>query len=283
MFNCCFSFWRRLVPALLLCLPLFGTQAQEAAASSGKLSLALGVGRYNSLMYQGQDVPLYLLPRWSYYGERFYIEDLNLGFNLLESDSFSWDLTTKQSFDALMFRQDNSLNDSLLAGLTAGNVLLALPSWESDPKALFHLKERHFSYLAGSTLFWRHGDWQFSSALHADVSNVHGGLEWNNQLRYLTKLGPLDVATTVGGRWLDSHYSNYHFGITRLETSRVWSSRPDAQWLPSLKLELSWPLDEDLRLIGSWRREWLSSAFDNSYFLASKTHDIWFIGVMKTW
>lgn len=279
------AYWRRLLSALLLSFPLLSVQtiavADTPSAAAGNMSVGIGLGRYTSPLFGNNDLPIYLLPRWSYYQDRFYIEDLDLGFNLIETPSFSWDITTKQSFDGLMFRQ-SQMQSSLLAGLSAGNVLLALP-WDTSPEDLLHPVERHLSYLGGSSLYWRFGEWQFKSTLHGDISNVHGGSEWNNELRYLTQISKLDIATTVGTRWLDSDYSNYYFGLREADTSSVVLNSPGAQWLPSLKLELSWSIAVDLRVIGSWRREWLADEFKKSYLFDTNTQDIWFIGVMKTW
>jgi outer membrane scaffolding protein for murein synthesis (MipA/OmpV family) len=279
------TYWRRLLPALLLSFPLLTAQTMAVAgtpsATAGNMSVGIGLGRYTSPLFGNNDLPIYLLPRWSYYQDRFYIEDLDLGFNLIETPSFSWDITTKQSFDGLLFRKDQ-MQSSLLAGLSAGNVVLALP-WDASPRDVLHPVERHLSYLGGSSVYWRFGAWQFKSALHSDISNVHGGSEWNNELRYLTQVSKLEVATTVGARWLDSHYSNYYFGLNEADTDGVLTNSPGAQWLPSLKLELSWSIAVDLRVIGSWRREWLVDEFKKSYLFDTNTQDIWFIGVMKTW
>lgn len=279
------TYWRRLLSALLLSFPLLSVQtiavADTPSAAAGNMSVGIGLGRYTSPLFGNNDLPIYLLPRWSYYQDRFYIEDLDLGFNLIETPSFSWDITTKQSFDGLMFRQ-SQMQSSLLAGLSAGHVLLAIP-WDASPEDLLDPVERHLSYLGGSSIFWRLGEWQLKSALHGDISNVHGGSEWNNELRYLTQVSKLEIATTVGARWLDSRYSNYYFGLGKADTSSVVLNSPGAQWLPSLKLELSWSIAADLRVIGSWRREWLADEFKKSYLFDTNTQDIWFIGVMKTW
>lgn len=279
------TYWRRLLSALLLSFPLLSTPsiatADTPSDTAGNMSVGIGLGRYTSPLFGGNDLPIYLLPRWSYYHDRFYIEDLDLGFNLIETPSFSWDITTKQSFDALMFHQ-GKLKDSLLAGFASSGVLISLP-WGSELEDMFHPVQRHLSYLGGSTMFFRTGNWQFKTAYHTDISNVHHGSEWNNELRYLTQVSKLEIATTVGARWLDSDYSNYYFGLGKADTRKIALNYPGAQWLPSLKLELSWSVAVDLRVIGSWRREWLADEFKQSYLFDTNTQDIWFIGVMKTW
>ncbi|MCP3128269.1 MipA/OmpV family protein [Shewanella sp. KJ2020] len=279
------TYWRRLLSALLLSFPLLTAQTMAVAdtpsATAGNMSVGIGLGRYSSPLFGGNDLPIYLLPRWSYYHDRFYIEDLDLGFNLLETSSFSWDITTKQSFDGLLFRQDE-MQDSLLAGISASNLLIVLPT-NTSLSSMLHPSDRHLSYLGGSSIFWRFGEWQFKSALHGDISNVHHGSEWNNELRYLAQVSKLEIATTLGARWLDSDYSNYYFGLGKADTRKIALNSPGAQWLPSLKLELSWSIAVDLRVIGSWRREWLADEFKKSYLFDTNTQDIWFIGVMKTW
>ena len=273
------------LPIVLLSVSLLGAVSVIAEETtdviSGQFSLAVGIGRYTSPQVDSDNLPIYLLPRWSYYCDRFYVEDLDLGFNLIETELFSWDITTKQSFDALMFHQ-GSLKDSLLAGFASSGIPLALP-WGAEVDDMFNPTKRHMSYLGGTTMFFRAGNWKFKTAYHTDISNVHGGSEWASDLRYLTQIQSVDVAATVGVRRLDRQYSNYYFGLSEEDTDGVLINTPGAQWLPSLKLELSWAIRPDLRAIGSWRREWLADEYQQSYFIDSNTHDIWFIGVMKTW
>lgn len=273
------------VKVCLMCLCLWGWTGtalaeNEAIPNAGRITLALGVGEYDTLLNGQSSLPLYVLPHWSYYGERFYIDNLDLGINLVESEHWSWDLTSLQSTDALLFRQ-GSLKASFLKGLST-DLLIAIP-WGSEAEKLFQPTKRHFSYLAGSTLFWRSEAWQLSSGYHQDASGVHDGGQWRSEARYLYQQGAFSLALSGAARWLSREYSNYYFGISLQDTSNTYQFQPGAQWLPSFKLETSWRLAQDTRLVLSWRREWLPSAYSGSFHIGQDHHDIWFTGVTWTW
>ena len=257
------------------------TTSQVDDAPVWHFSLAVGYGEYGAIRHGEEDHAFYLLPRWSYYNGRFYVENLDVGWNLLESSNWSWDLTGKQSFDALLFRQ-HSLRDSLFRGVAENNPPLGIP-WDSDPATVLHPSTRHFSYLAGTTLFWRNEHWQASSAWHHDISSVHNGIEVNHDLRYRYTLDDVNFAVTGAIRWLDARYSNYYFGFNEADSSNVYLYQPGAQWLPSLKLETSWSLSEHCRLLFSVKREWLSTDIHQSVYFSSRRHDIWFSGILVTW
>lgn len=254
------------------------------------MSLAVGFGQYGNILHQGESTPLYLVPRFSYYRQRFYLENLDPGYNLWQQDGFSLDITAKQSFDALLLRQ-NPLKDSLLRGLIHSKKLFVVPT-SSRLDELFTPTRRHFSYLAGFSLFYDKANWQFASALQQDVSNVHHGLEWQHKIRYLWQTGPVTMAITSEYRYLSSNYSNYYFGVgpddskafsSRQPDKRFYLYQPGSQWLPALKLESSYQLPNKTRLLLNWRREWLPTAYRDSLYFQKRQHDIWFAGVLWSW
>lgn len=266
--------------------------SEPAAIQPGNttLSLAVGYGQYGNILHQGNATPLYLLPRVSYYRQRFYLENLDLGFNLWRHQGFSLDLTTKQSFDALLLRQD-PLQDALLRGLVKSKKIFVMPT-SSRLDQLLTPERRHFSYLSGISLFYNQHNWQLSSALQQDISGVHHGLEWQQKARYLWQQGPLSLAITAEYRYLSSDYSNYYFGVTDKDTVaistrqpqlRLYQYLPGAQWLPAMRLETSYQLKDDTRLLLNWRREWLPTAYQHSLYFAKRQHDIWFAGVLWSW
>ncbi|WP_341501907.1 MipA/OmpV family protein [Gallaecimonas sp. GXIMD4217] len=263
--------WCLMVPA--------GARADESLEPSPwRFSLALGFGQYGTVLHDSKAQDLHVLPHWSYYGERFYLEDLDLGFNLVESKRWSLDLTTRQSFDALLLRKD--LDDAFLAGIADSP--LPIPR-RFDLGPLVRPGHRSLSYLGGLTLFWRHENWQLSSAWHTDISNVHHGSEWETKARYLFRAGPVDLAVTGQVRRLDGDYSNYYFGVHEDDINRLFTFKPGSQWLPSFKLEASYPLNDSDRLFFSWKREFLADDYEKSLFFKKLHHDVWFMGVSRTW
>ena len=54
-------------------------------------------------------------------------------------------------------------------------------------------------------------------------------------------------------------------------------------WLPSLKLDVSYQVRDNLRVIASLKREWYPARVTQSWFIGARQHDIWFMGLMYRW
>lgn len=268
---------------LSICLLLCTGQPAAEASASGQFSIATGLGHYDSLTLDGKDQRFYLLPRWSWYQDRFYIENLDLGFNLYEDQQFSVDISTRQSFDALMFK-GASANHAFLKGIALAEVSLPLPlPWGTDQAKYLGLQERRMSYLAGVSVFYRQNAWQFSSGLHQDVSNVHHGFEWSTEARYLYQQGDWSIALTPGLRNLSADYTRYYFGVDADQTLNTFSYSPGSAWLSSVRLELAYQVRPQQRVLLSVKREWLPNKLLQSYLLRSAQHDVWFVGYSWSW
>ncbi|MDU0111878.1 MipA/OmpV family protein [Psychrosphaera aquimarina] len=252
----------------------------DLSAGEAKYSLALGKGSYSSILRQNDETNFYLLPRWSYYNKQFYIENLDLGFNLVEYEAVSIDLSTKQSFDALLFKQ-HSLNDSFMLGLSAG-LPVNIP-WGAEINDYFKPKERRLSYLAGFSVFVRLGNWQLVQEIHQDVTNVHDGFQITNQVRYASQLQDFSYSINGSTRWLSESYANYYYGVNNLETSNTYEYLPGQSLLTSLKIELSYRINESLRLVSSFKREWFPSDFIQSLQIGQTQQDITFTGILYSW
>lgn len=249
-------------------------------AAENQLSLGVGYGEYGSMLRQESADRLVLMPRWQWYGERLYVENFDLGYNLYEQGAWSLDLTTQQSFDALLTRS-GGLQNALIKGLA--NIPISAP-YEVPPEDYIHPQARQLSYLAGSTLWYRHDAWQFQQSWHADVSGVHNGQQVQSKIRWHTEQGPLGLSAEAALRYVDSRYSNYYFGVQRQDTHNgLYQFAPGGHWLPSYQLNVRWQFAPPWQWIVSWRREHFPSAWLQNRYFDREMHQVWFSGVFYTW
>ncbi|TXH94354.1 MAG: hypothetical protein E6Q75_13475 [Rheinheimera sp.] len=261
-----------------------GFAAKAGASTQSQFILGIGYGQYSSVLHAQPNRSFNLLPRWQIYYDRFYMENLDLGFNLLETQHWSVDLTTKQSFDALLTR-GGGLRDSLLTGLVSTSKPILLPIGHGNSLSdIITPAKRHFSYLGGATVLYRRADWQFSSSVHQDISNVHQGNEWQNSLSYRWQQPGFGVELTGSIRRLDHNYSRYYLGVLPGDFTRnAYQYAPGSQWLPSVKVALRLQLTSQMDFVANWRREYLPSASLNSLYFATLNQDLWFSGVTLRW
>ena len=263
------------------CFVVAEEDAQAPELMQWQFSVTVGHGQYGSLLFDGSPANLYVVPRWSLYYKRFYLENLDLGFNLVETEHFSLDLTGKQSFDALSVRHSNA-EDGLLKSIAVNNVKIPV-LWDETIDDVVNFQRRHLSYLAGISLYARADNLELRSEWHTDISGVHHGQEWNTLLRYQYQTPSFNLAPSLGVRRLDRRYANYYFGLGNHDTSDLFSAQPGQMWLPSAKLEASVKVSTDLRFTASLKREFYPAKVMDSLFIGSRHHDIWFIGLTSQW
>lgn len=93
-----------------------------------QFNLALGAGlRQNPLLHKS-DTPLILLPEVSYYGERFFLKNLEFGFTLFESTRHQLHLLGTPSIDQMYFNRWDPLNFTDSAGFASSHTLAAPPT-----------------------------------------------------------------------------------------------------------------------------------------------------------
>jgi len=66
-------------------------------------SVALGAGVRTNPLVNGENIPLVIIPHVSYYGERFFLDDLDLGVTLVESAANSLSLIASPGYDRVYF------------------------------------------------------------------------------------------------------------------------------------------------------------------------------------
>jgi outer membrane scaffolding protein for murein synthesis (MipA/OmpV family) len=77
---------------------------------SWQFSLGLGAGVRSNPLYQMDDTPWILLPEVSYYGERFFLRNLEMGFTLGENAHHQFNLLLAPSYDQMYFNRWDPLN-----------------------------------------------------------------------------------------------------------------------------------------------------------------------------
>ena len=87
-----------------------------------RVNVGIGAGMRSNPLHGGDDTPLILLPEVSYYGERFFLENLEMGFTLFENERHQLNALVTPSYDQMYFNRWDPFNFSDAGGFTAGSV-----------------------------------------------------------------------------------------------------------------------------------------------------------------
>lgn len=264
----------RLLPALLLVcsLPSAANNLCEAASDScvavgeWEFKLALGAGKRTNPLVDSPDIPLVLIPQVSYYGERFFIENLEFGYTLLDSDHFMLNAIVTPGRDRGFFLREDINNFFVDGAIEFSNSILP----GNDPKSpekidIDDLHKRRLAGLAGIELSsgWKNIQWQVQ--LLQDITNVHQGKEVRFALGSQRVLKGHAFSASAGFTWKSESLMNYYYGISTKEAGITpFAYEASSGLTPFARLAWMKPLNQRWHLSGSIQYESLSSAISNS-------------------
>ncbi len=175
-------------------------------------SISVGIGLRTNPLFASNNIPLVILPEFSYYGESFFIDNLDLGYTLLASETSSLNLIATPSFDSVFFNRWDP-----------GNLFVNLTSSTSDTLSVQgsavdnftqinpdELSKRKFSYLAGIEYSQDFEKSLLQVSLLNDITDTHSGREIRFAYAYSFSHS---FSTTLGFTWKDKNLTDYYYGV----------------------------------------------------------------------
>ncbi|WP_299594165.1 MipA/OmpV family protein [uncultured Microbulbifer sp.] len=271
----------RLIPLIFLAALALGfAQAQAAAPSEinapeWEISLAAGHGFLENPLAGKRHAETYVLPSFSYYGKRFFVSDLTVGYSLLENEHVYLDLVARPNDDGLFYQLDK--NSAASNGLVTNWFTQAQITDAED-------LERKASIVGGPsvTLVSRWVDVSFS--WFHDLSNVHHGSETHLSFDKQYPLLGGAIGFGVGAVQKDADLVSYYYQFTEDE-AEVFYNRY-LQWFPVAdatdtyaRLHFSYPLGKRLELRLAARYNDYDEAGRNLDILENPYTLSWFVGL----
>ncbi len=236
-------------------------------------SVALGAGVRTNPLVNGKDTPLILIPQFSYYGKRFFIDNLDLGFTLVEKGSNTFNLIATPGYDRVyFFRADlqnlfigfpiNGSNPTLVDSTTPGAVKVSQPA----PR---------ITYLAGPEWTFRYGPVSGQLDLLRDATGQNSGDEIRGALRIPLLQSNGALSANIGFTWKSAATVNYYYRVPILYSG-------SAAFDPFIKLGYTLPLSSKWRLSAFAEYERLGNAIADSPIVAEHSVATVFVGAIYT-
>jgi MipA family protein len=243
-------------------------------------SVALGAGDRTNPLVHSQDIPLVVIPQFSYYGKRVFVDDLDLGVTLLDGDSSQLNLVASPGYDRVFFYRSDLQNflvgnvGALAGSFPAGNNQHAQTAQDlREQQQVIESRPRHITYLAGPEwtfkLFGISGQLDY---LHEITAQDHG-----DEIRGALGI-PLGHAfgswsSNIGFTWKSAAIINYYYGAPG-----VYEAGPGLD--PFIKISYTRPLSRKWKLTAFMDYERLSSSIANSPIVARHSVTTGFIGAL---
>jgi outer membrane protein len=183
------------------------------AVGHWNFSLALGAGLRTNPLVGGKDIPLVVIPQVSYYRERFFIDNLDLGFTLLDAGANALNLIATPGYDRVFFYRADPQN--LFIGFPGGaagpGAPVSVPP--GTPGAVKAPRAPRITYLAGPE--WTYGQGGMSGQLDLlrDATGQNSGAEIRGALRLALLESQGTLSANVGFTWKSAATVEYYYGV----------------------------------------------------------------------
>jgi outer membrane protein len=254
------------------------TAASSDCVAVGKwnFSVALGLGVRTNPLAGGQDIPLVVIPQFSYYGRRFFIDDLDLGFTLADNESNTLNLIASPGYDRVFFYRSD-LQNIFVGGFppVPGYEALVNKRVPSDaPNAVpVPPRSRGITYLAGPEWTFKLGGVSGQLDVLHDVTGQDNGTEIRSALGLPLIKSKGSLTASVGFTWKSAAIVNYYYGAPGIY-------RGASAFDPFVKLGYTLPLRGKWRFNAFVEDERLGNAIANSPIVAEHYVTTAFVGTV---
>ena len=189
------------------------------AIGEWSFGVAVGLGLRSNPIRDGDDIPLIFLPSFSYYGERFFIDNLDVGYTIADSSNWMLNLLATPSYDRVFFERwdiGNFFIDFSGSSPTAAEPPPNLGSGFEDNEQVTdliadELKDRDFTLLGGLEFSVDLFGGQFQASYLQDLNNVHSGQE--ARLAFSSPVSSNGWQGTLGLTWKSKELTDYYYGL----------------------------------------------------------------------
>ncbi len=215
------------------CSTLYPDYLFDNKSSPWKIGFSGGVGERTNPIVSSDDIPIYGVIQLSYFGDRFFFDNGDLGWYLREDDDWSLNVIAgvggERSFFSFLNTSSIGFNPAAGVNEPGGNV--APPPAEVDnvlpdnglqfEQERLEVPDRDYTVDGGIEYLyhWENSDLQIQ--LLTDISNKHNGQEIWLSWTAPKQLGRWKLLPSVGVNWKSSDAANYYYGVKASESSPV--------------------------------------------------------------
>lgn len=245
--------------------------ATHSEIGEWRLGAAFGYGQIENPIVDAQDVDLYVLPTFAYYGENFFIENLSLGYSLIETEQVVIDLATRFNLDGMYFYQQDP---DLLAAIGFNGEFYRQPP---KPTPV----ERDISYLAGAALTLAPKNLEVSFRFFSDVTGVHGGNEAEVTVYRLWHLNKWQFSLEALATRKSEDLINYYYQVHENETGYVTGGyRPSSAAINlSVMFSARREINDNWNYLFTYKKTFLDDVISNSPLINNKDIASYFLGI----
>jgi MipA family protein len=268
----------KIVYLLLSLVSCWCTAAADPSESKWQLSVALGAGVRTNPVLDNSNIPLFLIPNISYQDERFFIQNLDFGYTLYQTEQQQLNIILTPSYDQVFFNRwdvNNFVINSNGANLNDGGkvpggkepggnnllptdpILVDGPSTKRERvKYLTDSHKRRMAGLAGFEYAIAFDDIDFQLQALQEVTQYYEGQELRAAMSKNISAGKHHFKFTLGANWQSDKTLGYFYGVTTQSGTSLDTYIPDAGASGLVRADWNYQINSNwsLKVFASYRR-----------------------------
>jgi outer membrane protein len=236
-------------------------------------SVALGAGVRTNPLVNGKDIPLVVIPQFSYYGKRFFIDNLDFGFTLVERGANTFNLIATPGYDRVYFYRSDLQNFFVGFPNSSDSPAAVAPGTPGATK--IPPPAPRITYLAGPEWTFKYGPVTGQLDFLRDATGQNSGDEIRGALGIPLLKTKGTVSANIGFTWKSAATVNYYYRVPILYSG-------SAAFDPFIKLGYTLPLSSKWRFNAFAEYERLGNGIADSPIVAEHSVATVFVGAIYT-
>ena len=221
--------------------------------SGWQVSIGIGAGVRTNPIMDNSDLPLIVIPQINYQDERFFIQNLDLGYTLYNGESQQLHLLATPSYDQIFFKEWDASN-FVVETRSFASAKFDTPTVEQENRNIdkSRLHKRRMAGLAGVEYGAQYGSIDFQIQALREVTGYYDGSEMRIAVSKNIESGKHSVKLTAGANWQSDRTINYFYGLDEHEA-------PDNMFEASSGISTLLRFDWNYQLTEHWSLRLLTS------------------------
>jgi outer membrane protein len=241
---------------------------QCLAVNEWQFGIALGLGFTSNPLVGGDNIPLVILPDIAWYGESFYFDNGELGYQWRDDKKSAFVTYLNVDKERAFFTFWHPTNILLPANRfnqVAGVDASDLSGPEQLAVSIDNVSRRDWAIMGGGRWYYRPNNAEWQLSLEKDLSGTHNGEKLDLSYQYFWQWSTFRFSTQVKMIWKSSALVDYYYGLDehdKVEQSFFYQAR--SGWQPAIAMTLQKKMQNNWLWLSRVSLQQLHSGMTNS-------------------
>ena len=240
-----------------------------AQSSPWRLGVALGDGLRSNPLIQSEDVPVAVDIDIAWFGERFFFDNFDAGYTMIDSDAVTVNVVGRVNSDRVFFSKTDT--EFVQVSAAIGQATSFVPGLALAQPTELTVPDRDYAVELGFEVLAEGRFGQLQLAAHHDASGTHGGYEIFVDYGYRWRRQRWSIASSVGFAYKSAELNDYYWGVRADEANAALPAYQAGAGLnPHLELAVSYQLTRHWSVAITAQYERLATAAAASPIVAER-------------